>query len=200
VENNDSQTFDQATWDSYSTLVIADAVVAESLGVDEFLVGNEVSIHNDNSADFDDTNLPAKVKTLCTACVGFTKVKGYEEGWWKKDAWYSAGLGSVSKLYFTLYESESDFITYAKDIKLKFGTSAAIGEWSTQSDMATSGSGNEQTWADLLITRKNVLRGLDLQNYHFCFRDTGSGNNDQGFGLWKNTVDVAHLAWDYVFP
>lgn len=197
-ENNDNTTLTDANWSTYSDLVIADAIEAEDSGADEFLVGNEISIHNNGDSGFSDGTLPIRIKQLVTDCIGFLGTKSYQEGWWKKDDWNNAGLGSLSKIYFTIYETEADFETYVNDIFDKFGTNAIIGEWSTQLTMAVSAGGDEADWQDQLLTRQKILDEIGLTHFIFCYRDTGVNNNNMGFGLWKFTVDEANDIWNFL--
>lgn len=197
-ENNDTETLTEASWGDYVDKVKIDCVVANKLRVDEFLVGNEISLHNDNSTAFDDTNLPIKIKNLVQECSPlFHGLLSYEEGWWKKDAWHNSKLSILPKIYFTLYESEVDFEAHAIDIKQKFGNRAEIGEFSTQGTFEESGQ-SEIGWANQVMNRFILLESLGFSFYYFCFRDTGTNNNDKGFGLWKNTIEQPHLTWNYL--
>lgn len=196
TENNDNTTLTAANWSTYTAAVISDASSANNAGADEFLVGNEMSIHNNGDSMFDDGTFEGHIKDLVSDCAGnFPRIKGYEEGWWKKDTWSNSGLGSVAKIYFTLYENMADFTSHANDIWSKFGKRAIIGEWSTQSTMAESSSG-ESDWSTQLLNRRSVLRGIGISRYVFCYRDTGANNNNMGFGLWKYTVDEPHDIWN----
>lgn len=199
TENNDTIHLTAKNWDDYASKVVADATEAQSVESDEFLVGNEISIHNDESEGFNDTNLPNRIKQLAQDCSNsFTNTISYEDGWWKKDAWYKAGLGNLSKIYFTLYENIADFEKYAKDIWDKFRTKAVIGEWSTQSVMDTVSGTDEDDWKDKLLARQKILDELGLVHFIFCYRDTGVDNNNRGFGLWKYTIDEPHDIWNYI--
>lgn len=196
VENNDTTQLTEAEWGNYSSLVKQDVVWARKAGADEFLVGNEISIHNDSSSGFDDTNLPIKVKTLVNDCKQyFDGVVSYQEGWWKKDSWYNDQLENVEKIYFTLYENFSDFNSNLDDIWQKFGSRASIGEWSTQSTLDSSAT-DEADWANKIEQRLNVLKGLGIDHSYFCFRDTGENNNQKGFGLIRSDREFPHLAWN----
>ena len=195
VENNDNIQFTEANWVEYVDLVKNDCKLAAELGADEFLVGNEISIHNDNSSGYNDTNLPLKVKNLIEECSVLTKaILSYQEGWWKKDAWNNAGTGQLEKIYFTLYENEVDFEKYARELKQKFGSQLVIGEWSTQGTFLTSAD-DELDWKNKLQKRKEILDNLQIPHHYFCFRDTGVESNNKGFGLWKFDKLEPHLAW-----
>jgi len=195
VENNDSIQFTENNWLEYRERVIKDCILASKFNVDEFLVGNEISIHNDNSADYNDTNLPLKIKELVEDCTPLTQaLLSYQEGWWKKDAWNNARLGKIKKIHFTLYEDIINFESHAKDIKEKFSSRATIGEWSTQGTMASS-STDELDWVEKLMERKKILNNFNFDNYYFCFRDTGENENNKGFGLIKFDRQEPHLAY-----
>lgn len=195
-ENRDSGQFTAANWSDYSDKAIADALEANGVGADEFLVGNEISIHNDSSDDYNDTNLPIKIKQLVTDCASnFSGIKGYQEGWWKKDAWNTAGLGSLSKIYFTLYEAQNNFKVYAQDIFNKFGNNSVIGEFSTATSFTNEGS-NEEKWARQIANRIQILKDIGLNNaFYFDFKD-GNG----GFGITETGDEVNfRLAWQSLF-
>lgn len=195
VENNDNTQFTSSNWTEYVEFVKNDCILANELEVDEFLVGNEISIHNDNSSGYDDTNLPIKIKNLINDCSKFTNAKlSYQEGWWKKDCWNNAGIGQMYKIYFTLYENDADFEKYARELKQKFRDQVVIGEWSTQNTFLNSAS-DELDWKNKLQKRKKLLDNLHLIHYYFCFRDTGVDSNNKGFGLWKYDKLEPHLAW-----
>jgi hypothetical protein len=197
-ENNDDRTFTETNWLEYIDRVKDDCLVASRLHVDEFLVGNEISIHNDNSAGFNDTNLPIKIKNLVAACRQLVDMPlSVEEGWWKKDAWNAAGLGLMDRIFFTLYENASDFQSIATQLKSTFGDHAVIGEWSTQGTYAQSAS-NELDWANQLAARKEFLEELQMPNFLFCFRDTGLDDNNKGFGMFRFDAMKPHLAWSFM--
>ena len=183
------------SWEEYSTLVIADAAEAEAAGADEFLVGNELSLHNDATASYyDDTNLPANVKTLATACESnFSGPVSCQEGWWKAGAWNLAGLGDLPKIYFTLYESQADFKTNAQDIYDSFGNNAIIGEFSTSSTFANAAGSNEELWYRQIANKVKILSDIGLQMDYFTYKE-----GTDGFGM-TSSEDTFHLAWQALF-
>lgn len=184
------------SWEEYSALVIADAAEASSVGADEFLVGNELSIHNDSTVSYySDANLIANIKTLVTACRGnFAGILGVEEGWWKSGAWGVAGKGSLDKIYFTLYESLADFKTNAQNIfnETTIGT-PAIGEWSTGSTYANVAA-SESDWYIQIANRLKILIDIGFTDiWYFTFTEGADG-----FGMMVSD-DVYHEAWQALF-
>src|SRR5579859_3901730 len=117
VENDDNTPLTDDNWTSYQSNVLSDAAFAYQAGADEFLVGNEISIHANHDPGFSDANLPFRIKQLAELCKrSFPGPISYEEGWYKSLSWQAAKLGPLSKIYFTLYEpwhvfkAESDHI------------------------------------------------------------------------------------------
>lgn len=200
IENNDTVTLDGPAWGDYNSKVMEDLVLAHQVGVHEFLVGNEISLHNDGSDDYNDDMLTLKTKNLANEAKDlFPNIDvGYQDGWWKKDAFHNSGIGVMDSIHFTLYETFQDFEKYAVDIKNKFGKRAIIGEWSSQRTMGELGM-NEREWAQELENRNQILDTLDLDNYYFCFRDTGLNDDQKGFGLWQSDKDICHMAWNLLW-
>ncbi len=196
VENNDTVQLTEAEWGNYCDKVKLDIPFAKD--VDEFIVGNEISIHNDSSSGYDDINLPIKIKNLVKECKQYYGgIIGYQDGWWKSGAFHNAKLENIEKIYFTLYESLSDFENELMNIWNKFGKRAGIGEWSTQGTFEQSAN-DERDWSEQIKTKYTILDILGIDHSYFCFRDTGVDNNDKGFGLWKNQIDQPHLIWNFL--
>lgn len=197
TENNDNTELTTEGWSTYSSLVVADSAEAEDSGADEFLVGNEISIHNDESSMFADGNLETAIKGLITACgSSFTGLYGYEEGWWKAGTWYSSGLGNLNKIYLTLYESWADFQTHAADIYTKFGGSAVIGEYSDQSTFEDTQyvTHTEASWASSIYLRTQFLRDLGFRIFYpFTFYDSNEGG---GYGHYYGSNRTKLASWD----
>lgn len=193
VENNDSIQLTEPEWGAYCDKVKADLRFA--FGADEFLVGNEISIHNDNSSGYDDNNLPVKIKNLIKECKEYLGCTlGYQDGWWKSGAFHNAKLENIEKIYFTLYESVGDFENELMSIWDKFGNRAGIGEWSTQGTLLQSAT-DERDWLKQLEVRRSMLELLGIDHSYFCFRDTGVDQNQKGFGLIRSDYDFPHLPW-----
>lgn len=192
IENRDSGVFTESNWEDYRNKVILDAKEAMLVGADEFFVGNEISLHNDGSPGYDDTNLPIKIKNLAQDCSeNFPYKKGYQDGWWKKWSWTNAGLGNLDTISFTIYENQKDFEEHVVDIFKRFKNKASIGEYSTQSIFSSEGS-DEEEWARKIGQRTKILKNSGLlEVYYFCWRE-GVG----GFGIMEDGDDQnMHLAW-----
>jgi len=174
--------------------VMTDAAAAASVGVDEFLVGNEISIHNNGDPGFSDIQLPVRIKLLVATChVNFAGPIGYEDGWYKSVSWQLAGSGALSHLYFTLYEPWYRFKIAFDGIVNSFGTKAEIGELST---MSTKGLLNydEEDWTRELLRRYNYARQKGLITWLFTFADF---SND-GFGIFQPASHQPHEIWTYL--
>ena len=195
TENDDNVTLTDATWGQYAKKVIADAAEAHSVGADEFLVGNEISLHNNGDPGFNDINLPGRIKQLVIDCqTNFPGIKGYEEGWYKSESWHNATLGPLNKIYFSLYESWHNFKADLDRVVTYFGKKAEVGELST---MATKGAlnDNEEEWARELMRRYDYARQKGIMTWLFAFRET---HND-GFGLFQTTPpNQPHDIWNYL--
>ena len=195
TENDDSVTLTNTNWSEYSGNVVADAAVAHSSGADEFLVGNELSLHNNGDSGYNDGLLPAHVKQLVIDCqANFPGPKGYEEGWFKSGSWKNASLGPLNKIYFNLYEPWHTFTTAFDLILAYFGQRAEIGELST---MTTKDQlhYSEQDWARELMRRYDFARQKGLDIWLFSFRET----TNNGFGLFQFTPPtVSHAIWKYL--
>ena len=194
TENDDNVTLTDANWPEYARSVIADAAVAYSAGAVEFLVGNEISNHNNGDPGYNDTNLPTRIKQLANDSSGnFPGPRGYEEGWYKSPSWQAAGLGSLSHLYFTLYEPWYRFKTAFDGIASTFGTRAEIGELST---MTTQNELHytEEEWTRELLRRYDYATQKGLVAWLFTFDDFA---ND-GFGLFYADPHTPHAIWDYL--
>lgn len=184
------------TWDAWADGVINDfRFVYDFDCIDEFIVGNEMSLHVDGGS-IDDYGLIDRIKLLVKECQNRSKdvLISYQEGWWKKDAWSTKKLDHLPKIYFTLYETLSDFQQNLKDVISPFSGKAAIGEWSTQSTLTDFG-GNEVDWCEELRTRQLALDSSGIDHFYFCFRDTGPDNNGKGFGLFINSDEAPHPFW-----
>lgn len=195
TENDDTTTLTDANWDEYSRAVIADAAQAASAGANEFLVGNEISLHNNGDHEYSDEQLPSRIKQLVMDCkTNFPGSKGYEDGWFKSDSWHRATLGPLDKIYFTLYEPWHTFKTEMDSIVSYFGKRAEIGELGT---MTTEGQlhYSDQDWTRELMRRYDYARQKGITVWLFTFRET---TND-GYGLFRFTpLNQAKGIWAYL--
>ena len=195
TENNDTVTFTDKNWSDYAQKVIADAAAAHAAGADEFLVGNEISLHTNGDPGYNDANLPVRIKQLVTACrQNFSGTKGYEDGWYKSKSWYGSGLGPLAKIYFTLYEPWYNFQAQFDQIANYFGKKAEIGELSTVASKRTLNY-NEEDWTRELMRRYDYARKKGLNVWLFNFREP---QND-GYGFFDAPPSQQyHAIWDYL--
>lgn len=188
----------QYPWADYRVRVIADAILAQTAGADEFLVGCHIGATGRNNGDigYGDTNLPIRLRGLVTdSAVNFAKTCSVQEIWYKAPSWVSVGLGALTKIYFTLYASYNTFQAQIAYLQANFvaGT-MEIGEIST-SQSFTSLQYNEDDWSRALIRRYDQLSGTSLPLWLFTFRDT----IDYGYGFFEATVPaIAHRAWNFL--
>jgi hypothetical protein len=194
VENDDSTPLTDGNWSSYQRNVISDAAFAYQAGADEFLVGNEISIHANRDPGFSDTNLPLRIKQLAEDCkLSFPGPIGYEEGWYKSLSWQGAGLGPLSRIYFTLYEPWHVFKTESDHIASSFGNTAEIGEMSTMTTRSQLHETDEE-WTRDLLRRYDYARQKGLIIWLFTFNEP----DNAGFGLFQSPSDQPHAIWDYL--
>ena len=199
VENPDGNPdIDFTIWDgAYTTAVLADAAAAEAIGVDIFIVGNETSLKVDGVDFADYASLISRVKTLVTSVKAvFTGQVSFQEGWWKKDDWFSAGLGSLDKIYFNVYEAYADFVDICEDMYAKFGNNLVIGEFSAQnyvSDLYPNGIGEreEDDFFRQIANRINTLKTIGIEDvYYFTYKE------DDGHGVVINDIPEYRKAWN----
>ena len=204
-ENNDTVTLNDSTWTStYKPAVLADSILAQSAGADEFLIGNELSVHIDGGATLMNggsnyVNYVNAMKALATSVkANFNGLVGIQEVWGQDYKWgNNGGRGSIDKIYFTLYETRAQFISSATNL-LGYGSAlnAVLGEFSTQSSMNDVAGTEEDLWADLIADRCEIIDGLNYSEaYPFTFRETGP----RGYGFFDAGSDIPHSAWDSLF-
>jgi hypothetical protein len=194
TENDDTVTLTDTNWKTYADRVILDAAEAASVGVDEFLVGNEISIHNNGDPGFSDIQLPARVKQLAMDCrSNFSGPIGYEEGWYKSVSWQAATPGSLSHIYFTLYEPWYRFKVALDGIVNAFGKRAEIGELSTMSTRHLLNY-NEEDWTRELLRRYDYAQQKGLITWLFTFADFAT----DGFGLFQPATGQPQAIWAYL--
>ena len=186
----------QYPWSDYTTRVVSDASSATSAGADEFVVGNEISIHNNSDPGYSDSNLPNRIKTLVASCrSSFTGIIGYEEGWWKDQVWATQGISGVDKLYFDLYEAYNNFEVHLAFMVANFPRGMVeLGEMSTWQNY-NGLNANEDDWTRDLLRRYDQVRQAGMRAYLFCFREPG--NN--GYGLFQDTPPtLSHEIWTFL--
>lgn len=194
VENDDTVVLTDANWKTYAQHVKTDAALAAKAGVDEFLVGNEISIHNNGDPGFSDLQLPTRVKQLATDChTNFSGPIGYEEGWYKSVSWQKATLGSLSHIYFTLYEPWYRYKVAFDGIVNAFGNKAEIGELSSMSTMKQLNY-SEEDWTRELLRRYDYARQKGLIVWLFNYTDFST----DGFGLFRPDTYQPHEIWAYL--
>ncbi len=195
TENDDTLPLTDALWPDYVRNVIADAAQARSVGADEFLVGNEISNHNNGDRGYNNLSLPARIKQLVTACAAnFPGAKGYEDGWYTSDSWHTAKLGPLHKIYFTLYEPWHTFKNALDQIVTTFGNSAEIGEISTMTTLHDLHD-DEQAWTRDLMRRYNYAAHKHVSIWLFTFREI----QDNSFGLIQSSSPFqTHDIWKYL--
>lgn len=195
TENDDFVTLSDALWSDYAQAVLVDASAAHSAGADEFLVGNEISNHNNGDVGYNDLHLPERIKQLVTACgASFPSTKGYEEGWYKSESWRVAKLAPLDKIYFTLYEPWHTFKSALDHIVAYFGKNAELGEVSTMTTQHELHD-DEQAWARDLLRRYDYARQKATSIWLFTFREL----QNNSFGLFQaNPPFQSHDIWGYL--
>lgn len=174
--------FTDANWPDYVSKVQADANVAQSLGIDTFCVGNEISLHNNGDPGFSD--LPARIKSLIAATT-FNGTVSYEMSSNELAAWVSEGMGSVQTLYLHIYSSETSFKNIATTAWNAFGNKMQIGEFSTTiAGFETDAHSDPDIWTQQLSRRTQILQNLGFTSaYYFEWRN--GANNSYGLGLHR---------------
>ncbi len=194
VENDDNTRLTDDNWYTYTNNVITNAAIAYNAGADEFLVGNEISIHTNGDPGFNDQNLPSRIKLLVKDCKPyFPGPIGYEEGWYKSASWQAAKLGPLSKIYFTLYEPWHRFKTESDYIASSFGNTAEIGELSTMTTRSQLHETDEE-WTRDLLRRYDYTRQKGLVIWLFTFNEP----DNAGFGLFQSSLYQPLAIWDYL--
>jgi hypothetical protein len=199
-------------WADYCTQVVADAAIAQSLGVNEFLVGNEIQGSTHYYAIDPGTAVattiytsgafPGKVSALVLSCrTNFSGLIGYQEVNSVSGNWVTAGLGNLDKIYFDLYEKWAQFQAKALALSLAFGDKVVLGEVSSVDVFGKIGNYvayTEDDWSRELMRRYNYCRLRGLTIYLFAYGDPSSTSH--GFGLRLNTTDNQsfHDIWNYL--
>lgn len=196
TENDDSIKLTDAAWPDYTRAVIDDAANAHNAGADEFVVGNELSNHNNGDPGYNPVQFPERIKQLVSDCASnFPGPRSYEDVWYTSKYWHSSGLGPLHKIYFTLYEPWHVFENALNQIVAYFGKNAEIGEISTMTTKSAL-KDDEQAWTRDLMQRYDYARqkGASIWLFTFC-----EPQNDS-FGLFQTVGSTLqpHDIWDYL--
>jgi hypothetical protein len=198
TENDDRVMLTDTNWNDYTQRVVSDAAQAQQMGVDEFLVGNEISLHNNGDPGFDDHHLPERIRELAAACkFVFPGKIGYEDGWFKNGTWNQAALVPLDQLYFTLYEPFHTYTTALDAIVMHLGSHAELGEVGA-ADAKQSLHDSEDDWTRDLLRRYDYARLNHVNIWLFAFRET----DNNGYGFFPHSApDVTgqpHAIWEYI--
>ena len=120
VMNVDDRQLSNDSWGDYSNLVVNTAKDFSGKA-DEFVVGNEISLHGIDRSDVGNLVEPliSSVKSVFNGDVS------YEAFWYEKDSL----KGYSGKLYFNMYETLDNFKANVNEMNTDFGSNANIGEF-----------------------------------------------------------------------
>ncbi len=173
VMNTEDRTLDNSNWATYSSKVLDNCKYFNGK-VNEFVVGNEISLHS----SFSKTDIKNKVATLIGQCKSsFSNDVSYEAFWYEKDAW----KGYTGKLYFNMYENLNSFTTNVKELKASF-PGGSIGEWGE--DLKDEGVLRDENWQKQEVQRRfDVVKATNVPiAYIFTYKEPST----TGFGLVRN--------------
>jgi len=194
VENVDNSGgyLTDTNWPTYVSLVQADAITASQAGASEFYVGNEIYSHNNGDPGFAD--LPARIKTLASS-VTFPGVIGYEAQASELTSWVSEGIGSMGKIMFNFYSTESSLKSQCHTMVTTFGSSAEIGEFSTVHGFETDSNSDQDIWCVQMGRLVNIIQTAGVsRSYAFEWR-SHSTTFGQSFltenGVYLQDVNIA---------
>lgn len=198
TENDDRVTLTDANWSDYALRVVTDAAQAHQAGADEFLVGNEISLHNNGDPGFSDSQLPGRIRELAAACKHvFAGKIGYEDGWFKNGTWSLKTMAPLDKLYFTLYEPYHTYATALDAIVARLGAHAELGEVGA-ADAKQTLHDSEEDWTRDLLRRYDYARLNHIHIWLFAFRET----DNNGYGFFPLSAPAVtgqpHAIWNYI--
>jgi hypothetical protein len=179
--NTEDRLLSSSNWADYSSKVVAASKVFNGKA-DEFVVGNEISLHSSMSK----SDIKIKVESLVNTCKQFFNGPvGYEAFWYEKDAW----SGYQGKLYFNLYENVASFTTNLKEMRTKFPT-ANVGEWGE--DLYDESAYKDESWQKTEIQKRYDI--LKSNNAPVVYVFTYKEPSYSGFGLVRSD-DSKRPAW-----
>ena len=165
--DNEGGYLTDANWSDYVTKVQEEANTAQSLGCDEFYVGNEIYIHQNGDPGF--ASMPTRIKSLIAA-TSFNGVKSYEMVASELNQWISSGVSELEKISLNIYSSDKSFKDICTSAYNAFGSKLSIGEFSTESGYETDAK-IQSVWRRRLRERCNVMKTLGItEAYYFEWR------------------------------
>ena len=170
VMNVDDRQLSNDSWGDYSNLVVNTAKDFSGKA-DEFVVGNEISLHGIDRSDVGNLVEPliSSVKSVFNGDVS------YEAFWYEKDSL----KGYSGKLYFNMYETLDNFKANVNEMNTDFGSNANIGEFGV--DM-NSVNNNESAQIAQLQQRWDIIQSTQAPvAYIFTYREPSV----TGFGLLR---------------
>ncbi|MCA1565825.1 MAG: hypothetical protein LC803_09345 [Acidobacteria bacterium] len=176
-------------WNAYIAALPSIATQYQTIGIDEFAIGNEAELHIDGTT-ITATQARSDLKDAATACKAvFSGVVSYQADSGNIAAWASAGRGTIDRLGFNIYGSDSSFRTNVSSVVTNFGANGYISEWSTQ-DGYIGSNWNEASWSDNLVSRSAFLEGSGIASaYFFCYNAGAYNVAKDTWGLKASTGD-----------
>lgn len=174
VTAGDGTTFDQTEWGSFKAQLPSEALWASQNGIDEFSLGNEEELHNDDVSPTDAT-IRSDIKSLATTIKASysSLIVSYQTAQTHIANWNSDGIGNLDKIGFNCYGGASTFYTDVKSIVTNFGSDGYVSEFSTNDGISTY---SEQQWESRIRARRNLLQELGVSSgYFFAYTDGSFG-------------------------
>jgi len=170
-----------------STDIVATAIWAQAHHIDEFAIGNEEDWHNMVQGAYP-SKTPAEIRNdIRNKVADVRKVYSglivYADAEHTMDDWIKEGIGGLDRIYFNIYDTDSNFQMMVKKVKDNFGTAhGGIAEWATEhgyQDVITNKITPAQ-YAQDLMKRAAIIKASGLPAYLFTLR---MSPDDPSWGL-----------------
>jgi hypothetical protein len=180
----DHRRLDAGNWDDYANRVV-NACSAMNGKVDEFIVGNEITLHSSMSR----TDIRDRVIVLMDRCDAvFDGQVSYEEFWYANDVW----RGTNRPIYFMMYENIGAFRNNMAELSANFGSNGYIGEWGE--DLLEDSIEHDEQWQkDQIQQRWDVIKNSPAPvAYLFTYREPSWTS----FSMLRPGTDQRRPLWE----
>lgn len=191
-----------ATWAAYEAVVLDTAAWAETNGVYEFQIGNELENINDDTT-LTDTDVRNNILTLATA-VKAVYTRGnvsYSCPGWTIDDWSILGKGDLDLLAANIYRGYSTFDdtwkTKINNLFSAFGNSCYISEFSLSSLSLDTYSTDEIIQSNDLNEMINYIKNLGIKKAFFFSYPSDEFGALKNNGVYRKLWDVLKIQNDW---
>lgn len=178
-------------WTAYKAAWDANASWANANGIDEFSLGNEEELHNDDISPTDTTirsDIRAGATTLKASYPSLNLSYQSSGGSSHESTWVSEGKGGLDRIGFNEYDTINNFTSRLATLYAGFGSNVDITEWSSLTLGIADWSGDSRRFAREISDRFKIIKDSGIgRAYYFTYKDGAFGVTQNSWAVYQST-------------